>query len=166
MIEIVKAKPEEFAVIKDIAYKTWPDTYGAILSKQQLDYMLDLFYSEKALQQNASEKGHQFFLAKEHGLPLAFVAIEHDYQQKNATRIHKIYILPETQGKGIGKLLIEKAEALAVDAKSERLSLNVNRHNAAQFFYKKLGFEIVGEEDIAIGNGYLMEDYIMEKLLR
>jgi len=165
MIEIVEAKSQDFSAVKEIAYKTWPDTYGTILTKQQLDYMLDLFYSEEALRKNASEKGHLFFLAKDHDLAVAFVSIEHNYQQQSITRIHKIYILPETQGQGIGKLLIEKVEFLANEAKSEKLSLNVNRHNAALFFYKKNGFEIVGEEDIPLGHGYLMEDYIMEKPL-
>ena len=73
--------------------------------------------------------------------------------------------MPETQGKGIGKLLIDHVEVLAVANESETLSLNVNRFNKAQFFYKKLGFEIVAEEDVPLDHGYLMEDFIMEKSL-
>ena len=47
--------------------------------------------------------------------------------------------------------------------KNDVLFLNVNRFNKAQYFYKKLGFEVAYEEDIEIGNGYLMEDFVMEK---
>ena len=85
------------------------------------------------------------------------------YKNKAVTRIHKIYILPESQGKGIGRLLIDEIQKLAQKNNSVLLSLNVNRFNKALSFYQKTGFEIVAEENIAIGNGYLMEDYKMEK---
>ncbi|GEP50904.1 N-acetyltransferase [Flavobacterium noncentrifugens] len=162
---IVIAETNDYETIRDIAHKTWPLTYGSILSKAQLNYMLELFYSAEALQINANEKNHHFLLVKENKEALAFLSYEHQYQERPITRIHKIYILPETQGKGIGKLLIDCVEALANETKSEKLSLNVNRYNNAQFFYKKLGFEIVAEEDVKLDHGYLMEDYIMEKPL-
>jgi hypothetical protein len=38
----------------------------------------------------------------------------------------------------------------------------VNRYNKARQFYEKMGFVVIGEEDIDIGNNYLMNDYIME----
>jgi len=126
---------------------------------------LELFYSTNVLRENADLKNHHFLLAKENNEALAFLSYEHCYQEKPVTRIHKIYILPETQGKGVGKLLIDCVEVLAQEAKSQKLSLNVNRYNNAQFFYKKMGFEIVGEEDVKLDHGYLMEDYVMEKLL-
>jgi ribosomal protein S18 acetylase RimI-like enzyme len=77
--------------------------------------------------------------------------------------LHKIYLLPQSQGKGAGKLLMETVEKRAVANGSKVISLNVNRFNKAQIFYRKHGFEIVGEEDIDIGRGYLMEDFKMEK---
>jgi len=164
MIQIVEATPADYAVIRRLAYEIWPGTYGHILSKTQLDYMLDAFYSIENLTECAA-KNHHFLLVKDSQRDIGFMSYEHGYKGKPATRIHKIYVLPETQGKGIGKLLIERAETLAKAAKSDVLSLNVNRFNNAVSFYKKLGFGIVGEEDIEIGHGYLMEDFMMEKLL-
>jgi diamine N-acetyltransferase len=165
MITIDKAGLEDYKIIQEIAYKTWPHTYGEILSENQLDYMLDAFYSESVLKENIKEKGHQFLLAKEKDTVLGFASFEHNYLQKNKTRIHKIYILPENQGKGIGKLLIDAIEKFANENHSSALSLNVNRFNKALTFYKKMGFEIIAHEDIEIGHGFLMEDYIMEKPL-
>jgi ribosomal protein S18 acetylase RimI-like enzyme len=43
------------------------------------------------------------------------------------------------------------------------LLLNVNRNNPTKGFYEKLGFTVIKEEDIDIGNGYFMNDYVMEK---
>jgi GNAT superfamily N-acetyltransferase len=165
MITIFEATSNDFKTIQDIAHQTWPETYGDILSKEQLDYMLGAFYSEAALSDNVENKGHRFLLAKENEVVLGFAAYEHNYQDNNRTRIHKIYILPQTQGKGIGKKLIECIEKLALENHSEALSLNVNRFNKALTFYQKIGFEIIAEENIEIGHGYLMEDYVMEKSL-
>ncbi|RTY95053.1 GNAT family N-acetyltransferase [Flavobacterium sp. GT3R68] len=163
MITITEATTADIHTIQQIAYQTWPDTYGKILSKVQLVYMLDSFYSEETLRDNMVNKHHHFLLAIENGVALGFVSYEHNYNQRKVTRIHKIYVLPETQGKGIGKLLLYKIEALAKENNSTTLSLNVNRMNKALTFYQKIGFEIVADEDIEIGHGYLMEDFVMEK---
>lgn len=165
MITITEAAVTDIQTIQHIAYQTWPDTYGEILSKVQLMYMLDHFYSEETLTDNMLNKKHHFLLAKENGIALGFASNEHNYNQRKVTRIHKIYILPQTQGKGIGKLLLDKIEALAKENHSVTLSLNVNRMNKALTFYQKIGFKIVADENIEIGHGYLMEDFVMEKQL-
>jgi diamine N-acetyltransferase len=164
MITISEALPNEFNIIQYVAYTTWPVCYGEILSKIQVNYMLDRFYTLEALNKNAAE-GQNFLLIRENDAPLGFASYEHDYKNRNVTRIHKIYILPDTQGKGLGKMLIQKMQELAEKNGSESLSLNVNRYNPARSFYRKLGFEIIAEEDIPIGDGWLMEDYVMEKAL-
>lgn len=162
MITIIEAQAGEYHLIQHIVYTTWPVAYGEILSKEQLDYMLAKFYTIEALKQNVAD-GHRFLLAKDGDETLGFIGYENNYKGLAITKIHKIYIMPETQGRGIGKLLIDKVEQIANENHSLKLSLNVNRFNTAQAFYRKLGFEITLSEDIAIGNGYLMEDYVMEK---
>jgi diamine N-acetyltransferase len=162
MIRISKVTVADLKTITEIAHKTWPLTYGEILSPAQLTYMLDAFYSDAALRTNI-ENGHEFLLAEEADTALGFTSFEHQYQNTASTKIHKIYILPETQGKGIGKLLIDAIEQLAVTNESKSLLLNVNRFNKALTFYQKLGFKIIEEIDIELEFGYLMEDYVMEK---
>ncbi|MBD0725997.1 GNAT family N-acetyltransferase [Flavobacterium sp. L1I52] len=163
-ITITKATVEDLKTISTIAYKTWPITYGEILSETQLSYMLEAFYSDAALLKNM-ENGHEFILAYEDGIALGFASFEHQYQNKPSTKIHKIYMLPESQGKGVGKLLIDTIEKMTLDKGCNSLLLNVNRFNKAIGFYQKMGFQIIQEIDIEIGLGYLMEDYVMEKKL-
>jgi GNAT superfamily N-acetyltransferase len=162
MLTIQQGLPSDTATIRDIAYRTWPDTYGNIVPAAQLEYMLELFYSDDALIAQMEEKGHQFILVKESDVVLGFASYEHNYLGQNTTRLHKIYLLPESQGKGAGKLLIDAVVKAATDNQSDVVSLNVNRFNTAVTFYQKMGFEIVGEEDVALDHGYLMEDYKME----
>jgi ribosomal protein S18 acetylase RimI-like enzyme len=125
--------------------------------------MLDLFYSEETLLQNFNEKGHRFLLVNEGELCLGFASYEHNYLNQNGTRLHKIYLLPEAQGKGAGKLLIDTIEKLARENHSDVISLNVNKYNKALSFYQKIGFVVVSEEDIELDHGYKMEDFKMEK---
>lgn len=163
MITIKVATKADIKTIQEIAQTTWPVTYGTILSIEQLDYMMDLIYSEEALIKQIQKQEQLFYLVYDTSLVIAFMAIEHEYKNEAVTRIHKIYLLPETQGKGIGRTIIDEIEKLACQNNSKLLSLNVNRFNPALSFYQKIGFEIVAEENIDIGNGYLMEDYRMEK---
>lgn len=165
MITISEAAISDIKQIQNIVHITWPITYGEILSKEQLDYMLDLFYSDEALKLQYNKKEQLFYMIYEGETNLGFIGIEHNYNGKTVTKIHKIYLLPETQGKGIGKKVIDEIAELALENNSMALVLNVNRFNSALGFYKKIGFEVVDEVNIEIGNGYLMEDYVMEKIL-
>lgn len=165
MITISEATIKDIKVIREIAFKTWPVTYGEILSRAQIDYMLDLFYSEETLTDKLVNIGHHFLLLKEDTDCLGYASYEHHYLNTNCTRLHKLYLFQDAQARGLGKLVLEKIIALAKDNKSDKISLNVNRFNKAFVFYQKMGFEIIAEEDIPIGQGCLMEDYIMEKQL-
>lgn len=163
MLSISKATESDFEKIRDIAYKTWPVVYGEILPPEQLDYMLARFYSDEALRENLVHQKHHFIMASDMGNVLGFASFQHHYSGKNTTHLHKIYVLPEAQGKGVGKLLMLAVLDFAQKNHSDILSLNVNRFNKALDFYKKNGFEIVAETDIELEHGYLMEDYIMER---
>lgn len=162
MISIQNNTDQYFTHVRAIAEEVWPIAYGSILSHQQLEYMMVMMYSVSALQEQ-SEKGHHFILAMEDEIPVGFAAYEFNYAKTSKTKIHKIYILSNQQGKGTGKTLIDYITEEARKNNQDALILNVNKHNVAQHFYKKIGFEIVLEEVIDIGNGYVMDDFVMEK---
>jgi diamine N-acetyltransferase len=163
VINIQKAEVSDIKAIQAITQISWVATYAPILSEEQLEYMLTLFYSEKALLEQIQMQQQVFYLVLNQDNTIGFFSIEHQYKKEQTTRIHKIYLLPETQGKGIGKQVLDKVTEMALENQSQKLSLNVNRFNKALYFYQKLGFESIGEEDIAIGNGYLMQDFRMQK---
>lgn len=159
MIEIKKVGTESIPVIKSIAETTWPVAYGEILTQEQLAYMLHLIYSESALE-DQMQKGQQFIIANDENKAVAFAAYSPKENNSTIYKLHKIYILPNQQGKGLGKLLVDYI--IKDIAPCSILHLNVNRHNKARFFYEKLGFKIIKEEDIDIGNNFFMNDYVME----
>lgn len=161
-MQIRKAGLEDYEIINDLALKTWHDTYDKILSPKQVTYMLDMMYSREAITEQIAIKGHHFLLLSESEKYLGFASYELNYLS-GTTKLHKLYVLPETQGKGAGRLLITAIEEAAVNNNNDIVSLNVNRYNDAVNFYLKNGYTKAGEEDINIGNGYIMEDFIMQK---
>jgi len=165
MIVIEKNKDINFSDIRAIAKEVWPIAYGSILTEAQLNYMMEMMYSINSLQLQANSKKHHFILAKENDVTLGFASYEFNYSETKKTKIHKIYILSTQQGKGIGRKLIDYIETEAKKHHQVALLLNVNKYNIAQNFYKKIDFTIDHEVVIDIGNGYVMDDYVMQKII-
>ena len=165
MIEVKQLNKDEVAVVNALAEDIWPHTFGEILSKDQIEYMLDWMYNLNTLQEQV-QIGHLYYVIKENGVPKGFMGLEPNYPDADILRIHKLYVLPESQGKGYGRSLLNHAFDIAFDLDLHTLHLNVNRFNKSVEFYKHVGFKITGEEDLDIGKGYLMEDYIMELSLK
>lgn len=159
MILVKKVGKEALPVIQNLANIIWPATYSELVTPQQVDYMMELIYSNSSLQKQI-EKGHQFIIAYDDEKAVAFASYSAREDNPEVYKLHKIYILPNQQGKGIGKQLIDYIKNDIIPASS--LQLNVNRNNKALQFYQKIGFKIIAEEDIDIGNGFYMNDYIME----
>jgi ribosomal protein S18 acetylase RimI-like enzyme len=159
---IRKAYPGDIPLIRDMAYKIWPQTYGSILSQEQIDYMLNLFYSEKGLHEQM-ENNVEFIIVYDGVHPVGFASF--GLTEPQVYKLHKIYVLPSQQGRGTGRFIIEQLEKAMKLKGAVSLQLNVNRQNNAKSFYEKLGFTVIKEEDIDIGNGYFMNDYVMEKKL-
>lgn len=158
MVEIKTASKTDIPLIQQLAYNIWQVAYKDILSKEQLAYMLDTMHSPEALTKLMDED-HAFIIPYEDGVAKGYACYK---IHPGKTRIEKIYILPDQQKKGIGKLLINYIID-KVSAQTNIIELNVNRQNKAVDFYKRLGFTIVKEVDIPIGEGYFMSDYVMQK---
>lgn len=155
------ATKDQLSIIRDLAYRIWPDTYGATHSKQELDYMLNKFYAIGSLEQQLDDN-HIFVLVEENDVYVGFVAYEINSENSGLTKIHKLYVLPETQGKGIGKKLLDYVQKESITGKDRGLFLNVNKFNKAKEFYHRYGFKIAKDIVIDIGEGFVMDDYVME----
>lgn len=161
MTSIKSATVGDLPAIHDLAHKIWPAAYGDILSPAQLEYMLNLFYSLASLRHQLVDLKHNFLMVLDENIPAGFASFSQKEMNSTAYRLHKIYVLPQQQGTGAGKLLLEYIINSIKTSGGASLELNVNRHNKALYFYKKWGFKIISEEDIDIGKGYFMNDFVM-----
>jgi diamine N-acetyltransferase len=164
MFEIKKATTNEIPLIRELTYRVWPQTYASILTQEQIVYMLDMMYSEAALERQMTKEGCQFIIVYENGNPVGFASYAETEPKR--WKLHKIYVLQNQQGKGTGRFVIDHiiTEIKKKDASSLFLQVNIN--NKAKSFYEKLGFAEVDLINLDIGNGFFMNDYIMEKNLR
>ena len=162
MLQIKKIGVADINLVRELAYEIWPIAYKEILTKDQLIYMLDLIYSKKALNNQIENSGHQFIIVTDHDKAVGFASYSPKKPGDATTyRLHKLYVMTSQQGKGIGKYLLNYIINEIKQTGAKKLELNVNRHNSAFYFYRKMGFVIVKEEDIDIGGGYFMNDYVM-----
>lgn len=159
-LSLRRAYEKDIPLIRDMSLKVWPQTYATILSPDQIEYMLGQMYSEASLAGQMKEK-HEFIIVNDGKQPVGFASFS--LLEPGIYKLHKIYILPSLQGKGAGKFVIGEIVKAMARKGGRALQLNVNRNNKAKDFYQKLGFNIIREEDIDIGNGYFMNDYVMEK---
>jgi GNAT superfamily N-acetyltransferase len=160
-MEIKKASVSDVEIIQELAETIWPVCYREIISAEQLMYMLDLIYTPYALI-SQMQKGHQFIIAYEADIPIGFAS----YSAKSADepetfRLHKIYVLTNLHTKGVGSFLLKYVTTQSKNAGATLLELNVNKYNPSKIFYDNKGFKILKEEVIEIGNGYVMDDYVM-----
>jgi GNAT superfamily N-acetyltransferase len=126
--------------------------------------MLTEIYSAEKISAQIRDNLQTYLLLIEDEQPVAFAAYSPRIEDPEIFKLHKLYCLPETQGKGYGKVLINEVADRTQKAGKHTLDLNVNRHNKAKTFYEKMGFQVVYEEDIPIGE-YFMNDYVMRKEL-
>ncbi|MEN9350326.1 MAG: hypothetical protein RL372_1304 [Bacteroidota bacterium] len=161
-LHIREAGVHDIAIIREIANITWPDAYGSYISQAQLDYMLDMMYSDASLIEQIN-KGHQFYIAEHNNKAVGFASVSQEAD--NACKLNKLYVLPTAQKTGAGKALLHKAIEYATAHGACCLYLQVNKQNNAQHFYSKYGFTIREASILEIGGGYIMDDYIMELAL-
>ncbi|WP_027000652.1 GNAT family N-acetyltransferase [Eisenibacter elegans] len=162
VLNLTTASAQDWARIQALAHATWPDTFGNILTQEQIAYMLDWMYSQSSLLEQM-QRGDVFLIAHDAAQDLGFAGYALHTPEAGYCKLHKLYIHPQAQGRGLGRKLLDEVVAATRKAALHTLSLNVNRYNqAAIAFYQHYGFRIAKEENIDIGQGFWMEDFVME----
>lgn len=152
----------DIPLIRELTFKVWPQTYRDILTSEQIDYMLEMMYSPSSLEKQMQD-GCSFIIVYDNEQPVGFASYQ--LTREEVAKLHKIYVLPSQQGKGTGNFMLNYIIEQVKKLGAVSLQLQVNRNNTAKLFYEKKGFAVIEEADFDIGNGYYMNDYVMEKKL-
>ena len=156
-LSIRPATLSDRALIRSVSERTWPSTYGHIISQEQIDFMLDWMYSDESLATQMNT-GCKFYVANLNGSDIGFCSVS---EEDGAHKLNKLYVLPTAQGTGAGKALLKKCIEVAKASESSSLFLQVNKQNNAYNFYLKHGFIKEAEFKFDIGNGFFMDDYVL-----
>ncbi len=158
-MKLIQITQKEISVVQNLAREIWNEHYIKILSQEQIDYMLDLFYSQEKIQLEL-EEGVVWEMLMNEGNPIGYLVCKIEMEK---IYISKIYLKAETRGKGLGKLLLNRAIELARQNDKNSIYLNVNKNNTDSIvFYERNGFQKIDEGVFDIGNGYVMDDFILE----
>jgi GNAT superfamily N-acetyltransferase len=164
MVSIRQATPNDAEIIQQVAKPVWWHTYMPLLTEDHVAYMFNERYSVKELTEQIEQGSQTYLLLTDDGGVVAFASYGPREENPEVYKLHKLYCLPSTQGKGYGKALINEIFKQVKDLGIDTLELNVHRQNKSRNFYEKMGFVIAYEEDIPIGP-YFMNDYVMRKEL-
>jgi len=159
-VAITPATTDDIGEVQRLADEIWHRHYPGIITVEQIDYMLGVGYSRDALAKFLDDANAGLALARRDGVPVGFVAWRPD--AGGAMKLERLYVLPQYHGEGIGRALIDHVVSHARTARCSSLRLNVNRGNAKAIrAYERCGFAILESGDFPIGNGFVMEDFIM-----
>ncbi|WP_246540003.1 GNAT family N-acetyltransferase [sulfur-oxidizing endosymbiont of Gigantopelta aegis] len=141
----------------------WHEYFTPIIGKDQVEYMLDKYQSKESIAQQI-KMGYDYYLLYENPSSIGYLGIK--IIEGEELFLSKFYILAEHRHKGFGKQTFNFLEQLALKKNLKKISLTVNKYNAeAIIAYQHLGFANVGSIIQDIGNGFIMDDYKMEKIL-
>jgi len=164
-IEIIEVSDEaSINKTERLAKEIWRQHYLPIIGKDQVEYMLEKFQSKQAIYEQI-QNGFIYYLIKINDDYLGYLSVL-PKEDTGELFLSKIYIRLEQRGKGYGNMTMDFVESLARRRNLNRITLTVNKHNADSIkAYQKMGFRIVDSIVQDIGDGFIMDDYGMEKLL-
>lgn len=149
---------QDISAIQRIAERAWRAHYPGIISLQQIEYMLGWMYSHDQLLRDM-ETGIQFTGAYTDEKLVGFAGWE--LVDPQTAYLHKLYLLPDTIGLGLGSQMLNWIKREAKEAGAMQLKLAVNKANfKAIKAYERNGFSQLESVCNDIGKGFVMDDYI------
>ena len=156
---------DELPLVQRLADVVWRAHYPGIITDAQIDYMLARGYAPEALMRFLDAPPAGIALARIDGIPVGFVAWC-PAEDRGTMKLDKLYVDPAHQARGVGRRLIERVESAARAAGCARVVLNVNKRNTKSIAaYERCGFARREAVVVDIGEGFVMDDYVLEKTL-
>ena len=157
-----------------IAGEIWRGYWPSIIGEAQTEYMVKKFQSFEAVTRDMAEHGYEYWFLvateeDEDGIEKSIVGFTggHNEPETNRFFISKIYLYPEARGHGYARRAIEFYEDLCFARDFEAMYLTVNKYNDLGIrAYEGTGFQTIDSVETDIGEGFIMDDYIMEKRFR
>ncbi len=154
----------DFGTVAKLADTIWRSHYSSMISMAQIDYMLDGRYVPERMLPYLDSDQRWMWVLRVDGEPAGYCSCS--LSDDDAMKLEQLYLLSTQKGKGLGGLMLRHVEAHARSLTRPRLYLTVNKGNTGSIaIYRKSGFVVREEAVFDIGNGYVMDDYVMEKRL-
>ena len=159
-LQFNKLSIEKFAVLtSDI----WHEYWTCILSNEQIDYMVEKFQSLKAITEQIKNENYTYFYIIYNEETAGYIGLS---KKPEYLFLSKLYMKKDFRHKGIGTESFEFIKNFAKENNYKTIRLTVNKNNKNTIdAYLKWNFKIIDSVVTDIGNGFVMDDYIMEYAL-
>ena len=148
-------------LVEPLAKDIWNECYRDLLSQDQINYMIEMMYSNAKINEGIGD-GDAWEVLKIDNIPSGYLHYKLD--ENKTVFLSKIYLKESSQTKGIGQLMLNRVVDFAKEKGAKAVHLTVNKNNAKAIrFYEKNGFKNIESKTFDIGNGYVMDDYIFQK---
>lgn len=155
-MEFLEVKKEEIKELAELTSAIWHEYWPCILTEEQINYMVEKFQSEKAIVEQINNENYRYYFLLDNGEKFGYTGVS---DKGEYLFLSKLYIKKEFRHKGYGKLAFDEIKKLGYDT----IRLTVNKYNKNTIdAYLKYGFKVIDEDVTDIGNGFVMDDYIME----
>lgn len=145
--------------IADLAEIIWHEHFTPIIGEDQVNYMVDKFQSYHALKEQIAS-GYEYFQLRSGDELMGYTGI---HEEDGKLFLSKLYLKKEARGRHFSTLALEFLKDLGTKRGLSCIWLTCNRHNSNTLaVYDHFGFQTVRTQAADIGNGYVMDDYIME----
>ncbi|WP_138493592.1 GNAT family N-acetyltransferase [Paenibacillus pinistramenti] len=152
---------EEIEETARLAAEIWREYYVSLIGTEQVEYMVGKFQSVSAITDQIQSQGYEYYRLRHGGASAGYMAVK---PEEGKLFLSKFYIGKEHRGQGYASQAMNVLEKLCRDRNLSHIWLTVNRYNDSSVsVYKKKGFRVVREQAADIGNGFVMDDFIMEK---
>ncbi|MCI6926375.1 MAG: GNAT family N-acetyltransferase [Butyricicoccus porcorum] len=149
----------EIETLAALADEIWHEFFPGIISDAQVDYMVEKFQSAPAMRQQIAE-GYRYYLVYTGAELIGYTGV---HPEEELLFLSKLYLKKQHRGHGYGRKMIEFVAGLARELGKSGVYLTVNRYNENTIaVYHATGFETVRTQVADIGNGYVMDDYVMQ----
>lgn len=156
------ARTEDVPRIRSLAVQIWHESYRDLLSEAQRNYMLGWMYAHQKLD-GEIRRGVTYLIVELDGEAAGYLAWE-PLPDRTTLHLHKLYLLERWQGRGIGQAMLERVFEAARAGGYSVVELRVNRGNTrALKAYARAGFERADAVVTDIGNGFVMDDFILRR---
>jgi len=152
--------------IESLAFEIWNQHYTPIIGQQQVDYMLAKYQCFSAMKQQISDGYRYYAIMDEPETEQTIIGYFAIQARANSLFLSKLYLDTSSRGKGLSRLALSFIEQLAVDENLSKIELTVNKYNTGAInAYKAMGFTVKEEAVFDIGEGFVMDDYVMVRQL-
>jgi ribosomal protein S18 acetylase RimI-like enzyme len=157
------ATESDIPLLRDLAERIWRASYAAMIPPEQVDFMLNWMYAPEQIARELRD-GVAWELAFADSRPAGFFSI--GFEEPWRAKLHKLYLLPELQGAGLGQALLQRAHEFASAQGASEIWLQVNKRNTRAIrAYERAGYLVERSAVFEIGQGFVMDDFIMQRSL-